>query len=81
MQQIQLKSESDEDLSFGERVRREHGRWLARALEHPESVPRIPVRRVDEGGFSLIMQSPHGRNWARHWWNAAFASPGLDLSS
>ena len=64
---------------FGERSRlpiavrmvREHSLWLSRMLRGRRGTrqpPRIPVRRVSEGGFSKMMSTPAGRHRAERWW-------------
>lgn len=58
-------------LSRAEAIRRTHERWLTRALGTRRELPRIPVRRVDEGGFEAMMADPAGRLMARAWWDAA----------
>lgn len=64
-----------EALPPGERIRRQHERWLSRALRAEGGGPlRIPVRRVDEGGFSAMLAAPGGRERAEQWWMEAFAS-------
>ena len=57
-------------LNAGRRMIREHSAWLTRMLSRPRtrSVPRIPVRRVSEGGFGSLMSSPAGRHRAERWW-------------
>lgn len=61
-------------LPLSERVRRSHESWLNAALfQSEENCPRIPARRVDEGGFSALMNTSAGRRWAKSWWDAAFA--------
>lgn len=55
-----------------ELFRRQHSSWLTRAFRRPEgSVPRIPVRRVDEGGYSTMLNRPGGRERAAMWWTLA----------
>lgn len=62
-------------LSAGERVRREHERWLTLALSRRgPAPPRIPVRKVDEGGFAAMLAAPGGRERAEQWWMDAFAA-------
>ena len=56
-------------------ARRQHSRWLTRAIRAGAKVPRIPIRRVDEGGFDPLMASAEGREWARVWWEEALDSP------
>ncbi len=55
-------------LSAGEKARRLHSAWLTRALVDPGRFPRIPARKVSEGGFSMLMKSQRGRAWAEGWW-------------
>lgn len=52
--------------------RRTHELWLERVLtgRHPEP-PRIPVRKVSEGGFSRMLERPGGRERADRWWASA----------
>lgn len=62
-------------LTPGERMRREHERWLDRALSGGAGeLPRIPVRRVDQGGFGALLAAPGGRERADQWWLDAFAA-------
>jgi hypothetical protein len=55
----------------GERMIREHSRWLSCAIRRGAAVPRIPVRRVAEGGFARLMSTPGGRQRAQRWWASA----------
>ena len=48
-----------------------HSGWLSRALRAGRTHPRIPVRRVRDGGFAAMMASPTGRAVARWWWQRA----------
>jgi hypothetical protein len=41
------------------------------ALRDGCSMPRIPRRRVDQGGFSELMRRPLARIMATHWWQRA----------
>ena len=59
----------------GERARRLHAEWLTRALTSGGvRAPRIPVRKVSEGGSENVRTSPEGRAWADSWWSGAFRS-------
>ena len=59
----------------GERARREHAQWLTRAtMGGGVRAPRIPVRKVSEGGYEFVRNSPDGREWADAWWKGAFRS-------
>jgi hypothetical protein len=61
-----------DDLSpLAEKYRREHEAWLNRALASGHPYPRIPLKRVDRGGFSGLLARPSGRALADLWWIAA----------
>jgi hypothetical protein len=62
-------------ISAAQRMIIEHSRWLTRmlSLEFWEKLrgggmPRIPVRKVSEGGFARLMSTPAGRYRAERWW-------------
>lgn len=60
-------------ITAGERARRTHSQWLTSAVrDRSGCLPRIPTRRVDEGGFDALVASPAGRRWADGWWRDAF---------
>ena len=46
-----------------------HSRFLTWALEQDRELPRIPTRRVDQGGFTQLMSRPAARVMASHWWH------------
>ena len=48
----------------------EHSPWLSRMLggRRRKRIPRIPVRKVSEGGFSKLISTPSGRYRAERWW-------------
>lgn len=50
------------------RMIRQHARWLTAALRGRKTAPRIPTRRVDEGGFARLMSTERGREVASQWW-------------
>ena len=57
----------------GERARRVHGQWLTQAImSGGVHAPRIPTRKVSEGGFEDVRTSADGRAWADSWWSGAF---------
>ena len=59
----------------GEKARRIHGEWLTRALlSGGVRAPRIPTRKVSEGGFEDVRTTPDRREWADSWWSGAFRS-------
>jgi hypothetical protein len=55
---------------------RYHETWLAQALRGRRAAPRIPVRRVSDGGFDALRASKQGRADAAAWWAAALARMG-----
>lgn len=69
--------------TLAERARREHSHWLTCAMADPGRYwRRIPIRRVDRGGFSALTGDPAGRAWTERWWRKAIDSapetPSLD---
>jgi len=68
--------EPDDLSSKAAAFRRTHERWLTRALRSGMPLPRIPLRRVDEGGFEELLARPRGREVAARWWRMAFARLG-----
>lgn len=44
------------------------GAWLTWALDNDVQTPRIPTRRVDEGGFGILRQIPGARVAFARWW-------------
>ncbi len=59
----------------GEAARLEHSAWLTVALGiggDADRYPRIPVRRVADGGFAAVVARPEGRRWTQRWWGRAF---------
>ncbi|MCL4740629.1 MAG: hypothetical protein KJZ54_00335 [Phycisphaerales bacterium] len=63
----------DRLLTRAEIARREHERWLNRAIVSGTPYPRIPTRLVRRGGFSGLMARPGGPERAARWWDAALA--------
>lgn len=54
-------------------ARRHTSVWLTWAMtQHPDSLPRIPVRPVSAGGWRFLRKNPLGRWIAWHWWERAF---------
>ena len=45
--------------------------FLDWALVEGHRLPRIPRRRVDQGGFAELMRRPMARIMATHWWRRA----------
>lgn len=52
--------------------RQVHERFLTRALRSQTVFPRIPVRRVDRGGFDSLVSRPGGREACERWWSSTF---------
>ncbi|MBM4108168.1 MAG: hypothetical protein FJ255_05075 [Phycisphaerae bacterium] len=50
-----------------------HSQWLTRALAGERGYPRIPTRRVADGGWSEFMSTPEGRRFAENWWASTLA--------
>lgn len=58
--------------TLAERARREHSHWLTCAMADPGRYwRRIPIRRVDKGGFAALTADPAGRAWTERWWRKA----------
>ncbi len=55
----------------GERARKAHSEWLTKALRSGSKVPRIPLRRVSDGGWDSMMATEEGRCWATEFWQSA----------
>lgn len=62
----------------GAAFRRQHERWLTLALSSGLPAFRIPLRRVDRGGFSRLMAREGGRRRAQEWWLLALQRIGLE---
>jgi hypothetical protein len=58
-------------LTAGERARLLHSRWLTDAMRSGRPMPRIPLRRVEEGGWEELLARPKGRDVAERWWRRA----------
>jgi hypothetical protein len=63
----------------------EHSAWLTWAIglgfgrrrrDGWDCLPRIPVRRVADGGFARLMSTPGGRYRAERWWDKALGEQG-----
>jgi len=66
-------------LPVGVRMIREHSAWLNRMLVgsgRRTHLPRIPVRKVSEGGFTTLMSTPAGRYRAERWWERTLEKVG-----
>jgi hypothetical protein len=49
-------------------MRRLHSAWLTAAFKRGSRPPRIPVRKVSDGGWGSMMETPEGRAWAEEFW-------------
>ena len=61
-----------------ERMIDEHARWLSQVLRYRLRVPRIPTRRVSDGGYSRLSRSAAGRARAARWWARVLEETSLD---
>lgn len=66
------RSARNDENPRGRQFRLIHERWLNRALRSQIPYPRIPIRRVDEGGFDDVRLRPEARARADRWWAIAF---------
>jgi len=48
-----------------------HEQWLSATLRSGRQMPRIPTRKVAEGGFAHLLARSGGREKAANWWEAA----------
>jgi hypothetical protein len=48
-----------------------HSAWLTRAMQRGQRPPRIPTRKVEDGGWGSMMETPDGRAWAEEFWQGA----------
>jgi hypothetical protein len=60
--------------------RRVHEAWLDRALRTGQAYPRIPLRRVDRGGFDLLRARAGGAARAETWWRLALGRVDSDAA-
>jgi len=54
-----------------ERMRDQHSAWLTVAVMTGKVYPRIPTRRVAQGGFDAMRMRPGGAARAEAWWRGA----------
>jgi hypothetical protein len=52
-----------------------HSVWLTKALQRGSRPPRIPTRKVEDGGWAKLMETPEGRAWAEEFWQGALEHP------
>lgn len=53
------------------RMIRETEAFLSWALAKERHLPRIPRRRVDQGGFTTLLGLPRAKLVVNHWWGWA----------
>jgi hypothetical protein len=51
------------------RMIQETSAFLSWALAEDRELPRIPRKRVDEGGFNELLAVPGARVLVNRWWN------------
>ncbi len=51
-----------------ERMIHETSAFLTWALSSGAHLPRIPVRKVDDGGFDWMLRVPGAREAVTRWW-------------
>jgi len=44
--------------------------FISWALRNSHRVPRIPRKRVDEGGFSELLRNSRARRTVTRWWSS-----------
>ena len=54
-----------------QRMIAETSAFLSWALGEEQHLPRIPRRRLDQGGFTELMRRPMARIMTSHWWRRA----------
>lgn len=62
-------------IARGEAMRALHSLWLTKALKAGSRPPRIPTRKVDQGGWATMMETPEGRAWAEEFWEQTLNHP------
>lgn len=62
-----------------EKMIRETNAFLSWSLAKDRGLPRIPRRRVDEGGFSTILRHPGAMAIVRRWWARVLADHRMEL--
>ena len=68
----------------GEQRRRmiaEHSAFLSWALAEAHRLPRIPRRRVTQGGFGPLLRRPGARAAVGHWWRRVLEQMGASGDS
>ena len=58
---------------------RETSAFLTWAVKGQRDMPRIPTRRVDEGGYDELMRRPGARAAAAWWWARALDCESLEV--
>jgi len=58
-------------ISVAVEYRRQHSRWLTRAVRQPDRYPRIPTKPDALGGYSRMRSHQERRARADLWWSIA----------
>ena len=61
-----------------ERMIRETNSFLTWALAKDRSLPRIPRRRVSEGGFADLLRRPGASAMVEQWWKRTLEIVNLE---
>lgn len=62
------KPHGRDDEALHRKMLAETNAFLNWAMREGHNLPRIPRRRVDEGGFSELLRRPAGRQAVQRWW-------------
>ena len=57
---------------------RETNAFLTWALSRDRGLPRIPRRRVTDGGFSELLRRPGAVGAVEHWWKRTLELVGVE---
>lgn len=50
--------------------------WALARQREGQAFPRIPRRRVDQGGFTSLLRQPGARAAVAHWWSRVLGEAG-----
>ncbi len=60
------------------RMIRQTNAFLTWAMAEPRDLPRIPRRKVSQGGFNLMLRQPGARAAIDRWWRRVLELIGFD---
>lgn len=69
---IRIHRRSDVPRDLRTEMIAEHSAFLTAALAQDRGYPRIPRRRVDQGGFAEVLKLPAARAAVNHFWKRIF---------